>query len=234
MDISRWYGILLVSIFVLIGSVECAISDGSACVLDLGYGSSSSLLNLSNVEGDWGGFLNNNSCAGPFEEYLYALAWHASQTGQLFLKSDEQSDCLTTMNRPGRDVLGCGIEKLTKGRGGCSDFSVKDVYNRLGDHFRSMKGKCELEDQGKNQDQSCSSCLRSWEDIKGTFFGDDEPTESESYICRFSVLVSLTSTKIDDEIWIQKTFGCLMEQNQAPLTEISAGTDTSLNFNSLM
>ncbi|KAK1383774.1 proline-rich receptor-like protein kinase PERK3 [Heracleum sosnowskyi] len=225
LDIYGWYGILhqilVVSIFVLIGSVECAKSDGSACVLDHGYGASSSLLNLSKVEGDWGGFLNKNSCAGPFEEYLYALAWHTSQTGDIFLNSDEQSDCLTTINGPGTDDVGCGIEKLTKGGGGCSDFSVKDVNNRLGDDFRSMKEKCELEDQGKNQDQSCGSCLRSWEGIKGTYFGNDEPTESESYMCKFAVLVSLISTKIDDEIWIHKTFGCLMDQNQTPMKEVS-------------
>ncbi|KAK1383779.1 hypothetical protein POM88_021514 [Heracleum sosnowskyi] len=154
------------------------------------------------VEGDWGGFLNKNSCAGPFEEYLYALACHTSQTGDIFLNSDEKSDCLTTINGPGTDDVGCGIEKLTKGGGGCSDFSVKDVNNRLGDDFQSMKEKCELEDQGKNQNQSCGSCLRSWEGIKGTYFGNDEPTESESYMCKFAVLVSLISTKIDDEIWI--------------------------------
>ncbi|WOG93397.1 hypothetical protein DCAR_0312681 [Daucus carota subsp. sativus] len=226
MDIFRWYGILyqilVVSIFIFIGGFECAVSDGSACVLDLGYGGSPSLHNLSNVEGDWGGFLNNNSCAGPFEEYLYALALHTSQTGDIFLNSDEQSDCLTTMNRPGIDVLGCGIEKLTRGGGGCSDFSVKDVNNRLGDDFQSMKKKCEL--QGKNQDKSCGSCLRSWEDITGTDSGNDEPTESESLTCRFAVLVSLASTKIKDEAWIQKTFRCLVDQHQAPITEISSGT----------
>ncbi|KAK1404451.1 proline-rich receptor-like protein kinase PERK3 [Heracleum sosnowskyi] len=227
-DFYSWYRIMhqirVVSIFVifsLIGNIECAMSDGSGCILDLGGGVSSSLYNVSNANGSWGGFLNNNSCARPFEEYLYALAWHTSQTGQIFLNSDEQRKCLTTINRPGVDVLGCGIEKLTRGGGGCSEFSRSDVDHRLSNEFRSMKENCEFEDESMKQDQTCGCCLRSWKDIKGLYFDNDEPTDSESYICRFAVLVSLTSAKINDEIWIQNTYRCLMDQDQVTVFPVA-------------
>lgn len=225
----------MVSIFVifsLIGNIGCAVSDGSGCILDLGGGTSSSLYDVSNANGSWGGFLNNNSCARPFEEYLYALAWHTSQTGQIYLNSDEQRKCLTSISRPGVDVLGCGIEKLTKGCGGCSEFSCNDVDHRLSNEFRSMKENCEFEDQGVKQDQTCGSCLRSWKDIKGLSFENDEVTDSESYICRFAVLMSLTSAKINDEIWIQNTFRCLMDQDQDQVivTAFSPGTHDILKL----
>ncbi|XP_074369309.1 proline-rich receptor-like protein kinase PERK3 [Apium graveolens] len=209
------------AIFTLIGNIECGVSDGSGCILDLGGGISSSFYDASNANGSWGGFLNNNSCARPFEEYLYALAWHTSQTGKIFLNSDEQMKCLTTINRPGVDVLGCGIEKLTRGGGGCSGFSRNDVDHRLSNEFRSMKENCAFEDQTVKQEQTCGSCLRSWKDIKGLYFDNDEATDSESYICRFAVLVSLTSAKINDEIWIQNTFRCLKDQDQVTITAFS-------------
>ncbi|XP_063947442.1 serine/threonine-protein kinase PBL35 isoform X2 [Daucus carota subsp. sativus] len=220
----RWGGVVSIfTIFILIGNAECAlISDELECVLDLGGGVSSSLYNVSNVDGRWGGFLNKTSCARPFAEYLYALALHTSPGAQIFLNSDEQRKCLTTLNRPGLDMLGCGIEELTSGGGGCSNFSVDDVKLRLGDEFESMKGNCEFEDQGVKQEQSsCGSCVRSWMDIKGLYNDNDEPTDSESYICRFAVLVSLTSAKIKDEIWIQKTFGCLEDQSQVTVKTVS-------------
>ncbi|KAL0331980.1 UNVERIFIED_CONTAM: Nodulation receptor kinase [Sesamum calycinum] len=77
--------------------------------------------------GYWGGFLNKNCSDGTFCSYLYALALRANQTGKIFLDLSEQRRCWSNE----ADVSGCGIQKLTAGIGGCSDFSTDDVHSKL-------------------------------------------------------------------------------------------------------
>ncbi|KAK2994085.1 hypothetical protein RJ640_024349 [Escallonia rubra] len=135
------------------------------CILNVGISSSSSNSNCG--EGNWGGFLNNNCCGGAFDEYLYALAQRANQTGQVFLDSTDQRNCLTTLKSEEADIMGCGIEKLTSGGGDCSDFSVNDANDRLGNELRSLKENCEFVSPVGGWNQSCGACTRSWKDIKG-------------------------------------------------------------------
>ncbi|KAK3018285.1 hypothetical protein RJ639_003553 [Escallonia herrerae] len=121
-------------------TVNFAVSQPPAtdCILNVRISSSSSNSNCR--DGNWGGFLNNNCCGGAFDEYLYALAQRANQTGQVFLDSTDQRNCLTTLKSEETDNMGCGIEKLTSGSGECSDFSVNEVNDRLGKELRSCKG----------------------------------------------------------------------------------------------
>lgn len=99
-----------------------------------------------------------------------------------------------------------GIEKLTSGAGGCSDFSVADVTNRFGHELESLKQKCGISDLNG---RSCGSCVKSWDDIK-----EQKPYEyAQPDICRFAVLVSLTSTATDDLAWILNIYTCLGKQD---------------------
>ncbi|KAK4603721.1 hypothetical protein RGQ29_012296 [Quercus rubra] len=136
--------------------------------------------------GDWGGFLNRNICGLAFDAYLYALGMQANQTGQIYINSSEQINCLDSMKSVQGDIFGCGIEKLTRGAGGCSDFSVED---------------------------SCSSCGRTWENISGS---DSTSTyadsKNEADICRFAVLVSLTANGLEDENHVLALYRCLGAQ----------------------
>ncbi|KAA8548078.1 hypothetical protein F0562_004661 [Nyssa sinensis] len=199
-------------IFTLITTVKFAVSQfpGNDCILNFGNLSS---YTSSCEGGEWGGFLNNNCCGGLFDEYLYALGQRANQTGLIYLNSSEQMNCLNRMNSVSSDVQDCGIEKLTRGSGGCSEFSVEDVNGKLGDKLRTLKEGCKLESPAREWNQSCGSCVRSWEDIRGTYSYNGESTEVESDICRFAVLVSLTSSRIADNIWVQKILKCLGEQD---------------------
>ncbi|XP_062118987.1 uncharacterized protein LOC133832692 [Humulus lupulus] len=98
----------------------------------------------SSCEGDWGGFLEKSCCGAAFSEYLYVLGQRANQTGKLFLNSTEQGSCLVLLTRFRGNISGCGIEKLVSGNGGCSDYSLDDVTNKLGDRVRSLNENCEL------------------------------------------------------------------------------------------
>ncbi|KAF8399276.1 hypothetical protein HHK36_015141 [Tetracentron sinense] len=163
--------------------------------------------------GDWGGFLHNNCCGVAFPGYLYALSERANQTGQIYLNSTEQRNCLTSMKGFEGDVFGCGIEKLTSGGGGCSDFSVSDVVNQLGDGLRSLREDCKLLGSEVYWDRSCGACLRRWEEIRGPLSNSMDLMKVEADICRFAVLVSLTSTNIEDISWVQRIYRCLREES---------------------
>ncbi|KAM7509929.1 hypothetical protein LguiB_008804 [Lonicera macranthoides] len=196
--------------FILITIVKPADSqpsDTDICTLNIG-----SLYNSTCEEGSWGGFLNNDCCGAPFNGYLYALALRANQTGQIYLNPTEQRVCLAVIKNSGQDISGCGIEKLTSGGGDCSDLSVNDVTGTFGDKVKGLKGSCEFRGSVGEWNQSCGSCVRRWEEMKGLHSKNSESTDIESDICRFAVLVSLMSTQIEDVVWVREIFRCLGEQ----------------------
>ena len=131
----------------------------------------------------------------------------ANKTGLIFLNFSEQTSCLASMKRFEEDIFICGIEKLTRGGGGCSDYSIADVANNLGDELRSLSENCKIL-SSDGVDESCGSCVRSWNGIGGKH---SKSTDAESMICRFAVLVSLTSSMIGDEN-IKKIYECLSQK----------------------
>ncbi|GFS35489.1 hypothetical protein Acr_00g0040100 [Actinidia rufa] len=208
--------ITMIYIFVLNNTIKFSVSQlsGTDCVLNFQILSSTN--NSSCERGEWGGFLNNNCCGGAFGDYLYALGKRANQTGKIFLDKKEQRDCLTAEGKigEGSHVLGCGIEKLTRGGGGCSDFAVDDVNSRLGNELRSLEESCKFQGPDEEGNQLCSSCVRAWKDIRGTHSNENgEVEDGKSDICRFAVLVTLTSSRIEDQMWIRKVYKCLGEQD---------------------
>ncbi|XP_017974382.1 PREDICTED: probable receptor-like protein kinase At3g17420 isoform X2 [Theobroma cacao] len=205
-------------IFVLITSAQVTVSQPSTTKCSLEFESTASP-SSSCEGGDWGGFLNKNCCGAAFPGYLDALGKRANITGLIFLSYSEQTSCLASMKRFEGNVFICGIEKLTRGAGGCSDYSVADVANKLGDELRSFSEKCKFFSSG-GFDESCDSCVRSWKDIGGT---QSKSTDAESIICRFAVLVSLTSSKIGDEN-IERIYECLSRKTSSYAENIEEST----------
>lgn len=160
---------------------QAALADENQCVVDMKTPSS-----WNDSRGNWGGFVNNSTCAQALETYLYASAKNANKTGEIFLNTTQQKACVSSTNM-------CGIERLTSGRGGCSDYSVEDVVNEQATQLQNL-------DQGCNE--ACSSCLKRWEQM-------DFSTEEEADICRFSVLVSVISRRLSDMEWIDSIITCL-------------------------
>ncbi|KAI3467511.1 hypothetical protein Pfo_024174 [Paulownia fortunei] len=177
------------------------------CVLDMRIPSSWN--DSKDMEGNWGGFLNNNSCGLPFGRYLYALAMKANKTGDIFLNIKGQKDCLSTLNTTKKDVFNCGIERLTSGTGGCSDYDVTDVVTELGSALQNLDEGCKNLGSNGESDEECNSCLGRWEQMAGSANTSNGLIREEVDICRFSVLVSLTSRRINDVGWIQSIYTCL-------------------------
>ncbi|XVF02439.1 hypothetical protein REPUB_Repub04eG0175600 [Reevesia pubescens] len=202
-----------IHVFVLFATLDFAFSQTSVgnCILDI---KNSSSTKESNCElGNWGGFINDSCCGGAFEEYLYALGRQANLKKSIYLNSTEQKNCLTAMERFEKDIFGCGIQKLTSGAGGCSDYIVMDVFDKLGVGFRNLQEDCKGLGRGGRADQySCSTCLRRWEEIGGSSDYKQESTDDDADLCRFAALVSMISNRIDNDNWVNAVFQCLREQ----------------------
>ncbi|KAH0771600.1 hypothetical protein KY290_015581 [Solanum tuberosum] len=205
-----------ICIFNLINTCCLTFSQPSAAECILQLGKFSVPYNVRDEGGNWGSFLNDETCGGPFRDYLYAMGIRANKTGQMYLNSTQQTNCLTKMNDEGNriDAFGCGIEKLTKTGGSCSNFSVNDANIKLGDKLRKLSYNCQFQDTADKRGHLCESCVNSWKDIKEMKSKNDKYTEAESDICRFAVLVSLTSTRITDQAWLRKLYNCLSNQKQ--------------------
>ncbi|KAJ1384883.1 Protein kinase domain [Sesbania bispinosa] len=110
-----------------------------------------------------------------------------------------------------RNFTGCGVEKLASGVGGCSDYTVTDVINKLGGNLRKLDEDCmPLSINGK-ANETCTTCWKAWEDISARSEGikRSESAILSTYLCRFAVLVSLTSTRIYERESIQAVYKCL-------------------------
>ncbi|PHU27567.1 hypothetical protein BC332_05899 [Capsicum chinense] len=117
-----------ICILYLINTICLAFSQPSTaeCILQLGKFSAAD--NTGGECRNWGNFLNNEACEGSFQDYLYATGIRANETGEMYLNSTQQTNCLTKMNDEGNgvDVFGCGIEKLTKTGGSWND--IKEMH----------------------------------------------------------------------------------------------------------
>ncbi|QCD82271.1 chitin elicitor receptor kinase 1 [Vigna unguiculata] len=197
--------LLLHSITLCLGSSQTSVHN---CVLDI---QSSSALVSSNCElYNWGGFING--CCGPyFGDYLYALGVRANETGKVFLNPSEQKNCTASMEAFDNKFTCSGMEKLTSGTGGCSDYTIIDVVNQLGNNLRRLEEECMPLSTNGRPNETCIECFKAWEDIsaKPDTTRGSESANISSYLCRFAVLVSLTSTRIYDEESILEVYRCL-------------------------
>lgn len=180
------------------------------CILNIQ--SSTSLHSSKGEASNWGGFINN-SCRAVFYEYLHALGRLANQTGQIYLNFTEQGNCLGSMKGIDENIMGCGMEKLTSGGGGCSDYAVKDVNIKLRNRLKNLGEGCEGLDLDGKSGQACSECFRRWKEIGAASDNGRESMKVEADVCRFAVLVTLTSSRIDDEKWVNATYDCLGGQD---------------------
>ncbi|KAE9454084.1 hypothetical protein C3L33_14012, partial [Rhododendron williamsianum] len=183
----------------------------NTCILDIQNPSSGNDSNC--TQGNWGGFLNENRCGFAFNSYLHGLVYRANQTGDIFLNSTEQIGCLDSMQTRYESIVNCGIQKLSRGGGGCSDYSVPDVDRKLGTRLRTLDENCKLLGSKNQSDTACSDCLSSWEEMGIWKNSSRDPVVVEADICRFSVLVSMTSRRIGDDKWVQAVYQCLGDQS---------------------
>eukprot|EP00257_Ricinus_communis_P026851 XP_025014265.1 nodulation receptor kinase [Ricinus communis] len=207
--ILKYQELLSTTIFLVALFITSQTSD-SSCILDVQLPSA---INNSNcAPGNWGGFISNACCVPVFDEYLYASGQMAERTGQVYLNSTEQEACLISMKPVYNDVLGCGIQKLTGGSGGCSSYTKADVVTKLGNMLNDLAEDCRLIYLDDEHDQACNSCLKKWEEIGGSS-NNGSDLNSEGNLCRFAVLITFTSNLLHDRKRVHAIYNCLALQN---------------------
>ncbi|KAF7829368.1 putative LRR receptor-like serine/threonine-protein kinase [Senna tora] len=165
------------------------------------------------------------SCGGTKE----ARGRHANQTEKIYLNPSEQENCLASIKVFEKNISGCGVAKLTSGAGGCSEYSVMDVMDKLGDQLRRLDEDCMALSIDGRTNETCSACLRRWEEISAT---SDNKRDSESAnnidanLCRFAVLISLTSITSYDRESIQAVYECLSTYSLSAVTNKQGGKDS--------
>lgn len=199
---------VILGLMLFFGCLRCVLSQtGDHCILDI---SVSPQINSSGcpASGTWGDFLSHKCCEAVFDEYLLGLAIRANQTGQIYLNLAQQKSCLISLKGIQTDILNCGIEKLTKGAGECSEYSVQDVKNVFEEELKDLAEDCKLSHTG-----SCSSCLNRWTHMNEMPNENGASEQDRFIICRFSVLVTLISTRVEDQDWFYRVHECLAQQN---------------------
>ncbi|XP_017218306.1 probable LRR receptor-like serine/threonine-protein kinase RKF3 isoform X1 [Daucus carota subsp. sativus] len=192
----------LVLVFSFFAITKFGLSETN-CVLDIEY--PLSIDNSTCKGGDWDGFLKNSCCESIFNGFLYALGKKANETGKILMTRSEQKECLASMNA---NVFSCGLEKLTNGEGGCSDYSVTDV---LGNDLRKLGQDCEVLGSNDISNTTCPVCSNRLDEISVSANHD----KTETDVCKFAVLITLTSQRIDDVKWVQGLYQCLNQERVA-------------------
>ncbi|XP_065874684.1 probable LRR receptor-like serine/threonine-protein kinase MEE39 [Euphorbia lathyris] len=192
----------LLFFFIILVFVHPKASKAS-CILNIEHSSS---IQNSNCN-------SGNCCRDVFNEYLYALGLMANETGQIYLNSTQQNHCFPSKHLQNNGVLGCRIERLTGGYGGCSSYRKVDVLNKLGNMVSSLDEDCRSVNSGEEHEQkACSSCYRRWEEIGG-LSNDGDEFNSDTHMCSFAVLITVTSNIIHDKKRVQAIYDCLSGQN---------------------
>ncbi|CAN1187512.1 Receptor-like protein kinase THESEUS 1 [Linum perenne] len=173
-----------------------------SCILDFNPITTS----CNGSESSWGGFVDGgNCCESSFDDYLFGLAKWASESGQIFLNSSDQTSCLNDKN-----LGSCGFDRLTSesgGNGECSGYTVADVALKLDSELESMYENCNFTSGG-----GCGRCFEKWGEIGQSL---NHGSKLEADVCRFAVLITLTSNWVGSRDRVQEVYDCLSQDSSS-------------------
>ena len=104
-----------------------------------------------------------------------------------------------------RVVFSCGLEKLTSGGGGWSNYSIANVTIIQGNDLRKLGRDCEVLGSDNNANTACHACSNMLEEIRVS----TDNNKAEIDLCKFAALITLTSQMVDDIKWVQALYECL-------------------------
>lgn len=119
-----------------------------------------------------------------------------------------------------KDVLECGMEKLTSGAGGCSNYAIKDVRTSLGNSLKRLKESCRLLNSEDENNQTYNLCVKMWEEVGKSLENGIEPGSVQVDLCQFAFLVTLMSNKIGDTRWANRIDDYLGYEQNLPSSNV--------------
>ncbi|KAH9304121.1 hypothetical protein KI387_008525, partial [Taxus chinensis] len=160
------------------------------------------------------GLSTRGCCTSAFNRVSYALAARTAVTANrsyIFLNPTEESLCREVfyVKHPTIKELDCGLEELMSSNDACSNFTVENVIEKLGQYFLSLKNECNNL-TGEQPTRACSNCLRKYRMATVNLLAENvNRSESSANKCGMALQITLTSMMINDTEWIDAFHKCL-------------------------
>ncbi|KAG5581356.1 hypothetical protein H5410_051983 [Solanum commersonii] len=157
-----------------------------------------------------GQFPHHSCCQNALNFFTQALAKQAIQQGNLFLHKDQWGHCASGSfeHQPYLSIDKCGLNSLYQQSSQCSILSLTSIVQ---DHnFKDVRDNCSSF-TSSNFDHACKDCTSSIKSARDHFLNkfNAKDNETERAICLVAVVISVTTTKLNDPSLIDDFFRCL-------------------------
>ncbi|KAH0695169.1 hypothetical protein KY285_022266 [Solanum tuberosum] len=159
---------------------------------------------------EWDSFPTTRCCQNALNFFTQALAKQAIQQGNLFLHKDQWGRCASGSfeHQPSVSIDKCGLNSLYQQSSQCSTLSLTSI---LQDHnFKDVRDNCSSF-TSSNFDHACKDCTSAIKSARDHFLHqfNANDNETERAICIVAVVISVTTTKLNDPSLIDDFFRCL-------------------------
>ncbi|WMV51022.1 hypothetical protein MTR67_044407 [Solanum verrucosum] len=154
-----------------------------------------------------GQFPHHSCCQNAINFFTQALAKQAIQQGNLFLHKDQWGRCASGSfeHQPSVSIDKCGLNSLYQQSSQCSILSLTSIVQ---DHnFKDVRDNCSSF-TSSNLDHACKDCTSSIKSARDHFLNqfNAKVNETERAICLVAVVISVTTTKLNDPSLIDDFF----------------------------
>lgn len=152
-------------------------------------------------------------CGSALQSLFKAMAIEANHSGSIFLQLAEAKDCSNTFQNlhQSSNLAKCELQDLISSSTAelCSS-TIDSIISFLGiERYNAFRSNCTNLYAGNYSDETCFNCVMSYrQSLQALRKGD----RSNGNRCNEALLVSLASSDVDSQNWVQGTFSCLWNE----------------------
>lgn len=152
-------------------------------------------------------------CSSALQSLFKAMAIEANHSGSIFLQLPEAKDCSNTFQNlhQSSNLAKCELQDLISSSTAelCSS-NIDSIISFLGiERYNAFRSNCTNLYASNYSDETCFNCVTSYrQSLQALKKGDS----SNGNRCNEALLVSLASSDVDSQNWVQGTFSCLWNE----------------------
>ncbi|XP_065638777.1 G-type lectin S-receptor-like serine/threonine-protein kinase At1g61480 isoform X3 [Quercus suber] len=152
-------------------------------------------------------------CSSALQSLFKAMAIEANHSGSIFLELAEAKDCSNTFQNlhQSSNLAKCELQDLISSSTAelCSS-TIDAIISFLGiERYNAFRSNCTNLYANNYSDETCFNCVMSYrQSLQALRKGDS----SNGNRCNEALLVSLASSDVDSQNWVQGTFSCLWNE----------------------
>uniref|UniRef100_A0A7N2L2B3 Protein kinase domain-containing protein n=1 Tax=Quercus lobata TaxID=97700 RepID=A0A7N2L2B3_QUELO len=151
-------------------------------------------------------------CSSALQSLFKAMAIEANHSGSIFLQLAEAKDCSNTFQNLHRssNLAKCELQDLISSTAELCSSTIDSIISFLGiERYNAFRSNCTNLYAGNYSDETCFNCVMSYrQSLQALRKGDS----SNGNRCNEALLVSLASSDVDSQNWVQGTFSCLWNE----------------------